>query len=209
MQNKTADLIPGALYHIYNRANGNEKLFLTADNYYYFLRKYKSYLQPVADTFCYCLMPNHFHFLIRIKSESELRLCKGDLENLVSRQFSNFFNSYSKSFNKQHNRMGNLFMRAFKRKRVCDHDYLQNLIYYIHHNPTSAKLSKKPEDYPYSSYRELTTNQTGILCKKEILEWFGGPDNFIAVHEKGVSSFMPDPSGFTEIFDKPNESDRS
>lgn len=60
-------------YHIYNRANGNEKIFVKKDNYRYFMDKYKQHISPIADTYCYCLMPNHFHFLIRIKTESEVR----------------------------------------------------------------------------------------------------------------------------------------
>lgn len=73
MINKQAILKPENTYHVYNRANGNEKLFLSDENYCYFLKKYDEYIYPIADTFCYCLMPNHFHFLIRIKEESVLK----------------------------------------------------------------------------------------------------------------------------------------
>jgi hypothetical protein len=72
MINKTGLLIPETTYHIYNRANGNGKLFLSPENYRYFLEKYILYISPIADTFCYCLMPNHFHFLIRIREEQIL-----------------------------------------------------------------------------------------------------------------------------------------
>ena len=72
MQYKKAVLIPEATYPIYNRANGTEKLFVSTENYRFFLERYKQYILPVADTFCYCLMPNHFHFLLRIKNENEL-----------------------------------------------------------------------------------------------------------------------------------------
>jgi putative transposase len=70
--NRYEILVPEASYHVYNRANGSEKLFLSKENYRFFLEKYRLYTDPIADTFCYCLMPNHFHFLIRIKSEAEL-----------------------------------------------------------------------------------------------------------------------------------------
>ncbi|WP_339612080.1 hypothetical protein [uncultured Planktosalinus sp.] len=72
MKDNKAILEPESTYHIYNRANGNEQLFLSDDNYRYFLKKYDNYIAPIADTFCYCLMPNHFHFLVRIKRESEV-----------------------------------------------------------------------------------------------------------------------------------------
>jgi len=59
-------------YHVYNRANGNEKMFLNEDNYRFFLKRYNYYISPIADTFVYCLLPNHFHFLIRVNSISNL-----------------------------------------------------------------------------------------------------------------------------------------
>ncbi|MEQ8910285.1 MAG: hypothetical protein RIC95_13890 [Vicingaceae bacterium] len=73
MKNKLAIFEEEGLYHVYNRANGNEKLFLTDDNYRYFLKKYEEYISPLVDTFCYCLMPNHFHFLVRVKEEKDLK----------------------------------------------------------------------------------------------------------------------------------------
>lgn len=60
------------IYHIYNRANGSENLFRVEDNYRYFLQQFTLYIKPIAHTYCYCLMPNHFHFMIKIKSISEL-----------------------------------------------------------------------------------------------------------------------------------------
>jgi putative transposase len=73
MQNKYENLTPDSSCHIYNRANGNEQMFKSNENYRYFLEKYIEYIHPIADTFCYCLMPNHFHFLIRVKSKKELQ----------------------------------------------------------------------------------------------------------------------------------------
>jgi REP element-mobilizing transposase RayT len=65
-------LEPGYFHHIYNHANGNENLFKRDENYHYFLKKFKQYIFPIADTFAYCLMPNHIHFLVRIKEEDAL-----------------------------------------------------------------------------------------------------------------------------------------
>ena len=72
MQNYKEVLETDSFYHIYNRANGNEKLFVNAGNYEYFLKRYDYYITPIADTFAYCLMPNHFHFLARIKNDKEI-----------------------------------------------------------------------------------------------------------------------------------------
>src|SRR5436190_23829542 len=67
----TAPLIPGMYYHIYNRGNNHENLFLEQRNYPYFLSLYAKHIEPVADSHAYCLLRNHFHFLVRIKTEQE------------------------------------------------------------------------------------------------------------------------------------------
>lgn len=59
-------------YHIYNHANGDENLFRKEENYSFFLRKHLQHISPIAETIAWCLMPNHFHFLIKIKSEEEI-----------------------------------------------------------------------------------------------------------------------------------------
>jgi putative transposase len=82
MPKKHETLSADYTYHIYNRANGNECLFKSAENYSYFLKKYLEYINPIADTFCYCMMPNHFHFLIRIKSKKELQAFFEEQEEL-------------------------------------------------------------------------------------------------------------------------------
>ncbi len=61
----------GQYYHIYNRGNNRENLFVEPRNYTYFLRLFAKHIQPVAETFAYCLLPNHFHFFIRTRSEEE------------------------------------------------------------------------------------------------------------------------------------------
>ena len=202
LKNKLEILIPDATYHIYNRANGNEKLFLSNDNYKYFLEKYISYITPIADTFCYCLMPNHFHFLIRIKSEKELMVFfKGNnkylegfqnlqgielvdsLEKLISNQFSNFFNSYAKAFNKCHNRKGSLFMHTYKRKRIQDKKYLYKLVHYIHFNPIEAGLCANINEWQYSSYNSIISEKATYIKREEIIEWFADVENFIYAHK--------------------------
>lgn len=64
--------MPTKYYHIYNRANGWEKMFFTSDNFRFFINKFQYYISPIADTYAYCLIPNHLHFLVKIKSENEL-----------------------------------------------------------------------------------------------------------------------------------------
>jgi len=203
-------MLPDNFYHIYNRTNGKEKLFLVADNYYYFLRQLKKYISPIADFYAYCLILNHFHFVIKIKSEEELELffeeklknrnenlSKGfepsneqdlqgfqNLGGLISQQFSNFFNSYSKAFNKMHNRKGSLFAPNFKKKLITDKTYLQQVILYVHLNPVKHQLSLDFSDYPYSSYESILSEQPTLIKRKEVLSLFDDEDNFKFVHHE-------------------------
>jgi putative transposase len=133
MENYHAKLIPHQTYHVYNRAIGDELLFQSDENYRFFLKQYRKYIFSVADTFAYCLMPNHFHFLLRVKGDEQLllsfiakavgrKLTKLGFKNLsemeqedllslfVSNQFSHLFNSYSQAYNKQQSRKGSLLI---------------------------------------------------------------------------------------------------
>ncbi len=100
-------LTPGQIFHIYNRANGRENLFTNEGNYHFFLDKIELHLSPVCTIYSWCLMPNHFHLLAKIKNEPELQLLeslksfKSSPEKFVSKQFSNLFSSYTQAYNKQ------------------------------------------------------------------------------------------------------------
>jgi len=185
MTNKYEILSPDATYHVYNRANGSEKLFLSRENYRFFLQKYNEHIEPIANTFCFCLMPNHFYFLIRIKSEKQLAVTFPMFtEKLLSKQFSNLFSSYTQAFNKQQKRMGSLFMKNFKRIRVNDQSYLLKLVHYIHHNPVEANLSERPEGWDHSSYHILLSDKPTFLKRNEIIGWFENKENFVHVHKR-------------------------
>lgn len=72
MSQKPVPLLPERMYHIWTHANGSEDLFRSEENYQYFLKRYAKYIHPIADTFAYCLMPNHLHFMVRIKKQGVL-----------------------------------------------------------------------------------------------------------------------------------------
>jgi len=190
-------------YHIYNRANGSEQLFRNKDNYLYFLLQFKKYIAPIADVYAYCLIPNHFHFVIKIKSEEELNvffteklskdsklLKEGDLQGfqnlggLISQQFSNFFNSYSKAFNKMHNRKGSLFSPNFKKKIITDKEYLQQVVLYVHLNPVKHHVDNDFKNYTYSSYLSVLSDKVTLIKRKEIVELFDDMNNFKFVHQE-------------------------
>lgn len=188
MVDNYCDLYPENYYHIFNRANGNEKLFCSNGNYNFFLKKYAKYVDPIANTLSYCLMPNHFHFLISIKSSSDLRLTFPNFQTLdsskfLSKQFSNLFSSYTQAFNKQQARKGSLFMKNFKRKKVDSEKYLRKLIHYIHFNPLDAGLVDGIEQWKFSSYRELISNNETKLHREEVIGYFDDIENFLFCHQ--------------------------
>lgn len=167
----------GKYYHIYNRGINGECLFKSNDNYSYFIKKYNEYISQVADTFAWCLLGNHFHFLIKIKEKNEI-------SKNPSQQFSNLFNAYTKAFNKQQNRHGTLFERPFKRKEISDEKYFRNLVLYIHTNPVHHNMVDNLNDYTWSSYLSIISNKPSNIKRNEVINWFDDKENFIACHQQ-------------------------
>lgn len=95
-------LYKGNIYHIYNRGNGNEKIFFNHRNYLYFINQYYNYLLDYLDTFAYCLLQNHFHLLARPKIDNP---------EIISEGIRRFFISYSMAVNIQEKRKGNLLLK--------------------------------------------------------------------------------------------------
>ncbi len=197
-------------YHIYNHGNGSDAIFFNDDNYIYFLKKFTEYISPIANTYAYCLMPNHFHFLIQIKSEEDLfrflkendklpdenitltgfKTLSGGVTEIdffslhISKQFSNFFNGYSQALNKQQNRKGNLFIRSFRRKEITSSEYLKSLILYIHSNPVHHGFVEKITDWKFSSYHSMISDKVTQLKRNEVIELFEGIENFKFCHQQ-------------------------
>jgi len=128
MSNKREKLEEGFYYHIYNRGNNRQKIFLENKNYEFFLRKLASCFPPAGvEILAYCLMPNHFHLLISPHKSVNF--------GSVMRSFSN---SYVRSFNNVSRRTGHLFEDDYKPKCIESDEYLRHLILYIHLNPVRA-----------------------------------------------------------------------
>jgi putative transposase len=140
----------GKFYHIYNRGNNRESIFLEDGNYTYFLQLYVKYIEPVACTYAYCLLRNHFHLLIRTKTVTEQEFeyraevvhqtreaddHKPWKPKVPSEQFSHLFNAYAKAINKRYNRSGTLFEHPFGRLVIDEFESLKRVMCYIHRNP--------------------------------------------------------------------------
>ncbi len=145
----------GGFYHIFNHAVGSENLFRNRENYRYFLEKYHEYIDHVAQTYCYCLMPNHFHFLVRFHPQQK----ESGHKNLMQ-PISNLLNSYTKSYNNMFKRRGALFINRTRRRAVTDDIYLHTLVEYIHTNPVRDGFCESADDWRYSSFRNFASNSS-------------------------------------------------
>jgi putative transposase len=190
-------LLPDHTYHVLSRAIGKEKLFLEDANYKFFLEKYKLHISPIAETFAYKLLPNHFHFLIRIKSVEEIekyfKLKKRKHEFTIEsapefamERFGNLLNSYTKSFNKQYNRKGGLFIDTMRRIEVTEDHQLGSVIFYIHKNAVHHRYVSKIEQWRWSSYHSFLSIAPTLLLRKEVLDFFGGREQFITFHQQPI-----------------------
>ncbi|HIP34210.1 MAG TPA: transposase [Crocinitomix sp.] len=96
-------------YHIYNRGNNKENIFIETQNYIYFLKLMTKHLLPIASIYSYCLLSNHFHIVLRIKDENHLPEKMQIGKTKIHQPFSNMFNAYTKAINKKYKRQGSLF----------------------------------------------------------------------------------------------------
>jgi len=100
---------PENFIHVYNRGNQQQILFFERANYLFFLKKVRKELLPYTEIINYCLMPNHFHFLLYSKIELK--------ENQLNKAFGILLSSYTKAINIQENRKGSLFQQHTKAKK--------------------------------------------------------------------------------------------
>lgn len=175
----------GCYYHVYNRGNNKQDIFLEDKDYLNFLKRikfvlgllpatrYQTRIRPLSSgsysIVAYCLMPNHFHFLIRQNADTG-----------VDKFVQKVCTSYAAYFNQQYTRVGGLFQDQFKAKLVENDSYAKYLSAYIHNNPGNL-------GYPYSSYPDIVGLRQGkIVDRSIVLSWF---ENNIESYKKFVEEF--------------------
>ncbi len=167
------DFGEGEYFHVFNRGNQKMKIFLDNQDYNFFITRLKQYLgleeyknyrqtnvlpKKSFSVISYCLMPNHFHFLIRQNkdvptSKLILKLCT----------------SYSMYFNKKYKRVGHVFQGRFKQKLIDDDEYLLWLSAYIHQNPKLDSIVSDSKKYNWSSYLEYLNGRENSIIDTSIL----------------------------------------
>ncbi len=165
----------GECCHVYNRGNNRENLFREKQNYAHSLKLYGRHIAPIAETYAFCLLSNHFHLLIRIREHA--------LDaHRTSQQFSNLFNAYARSFNKTYGRTGTLFAQAFKRKHVATDAYITRAVVYIHRNPQHHGFVRDFRTWQHSSFHALRSTLPTRLSRTSVRNYFGGLEPFLAAH---------------------------
>lgn len=142
-------------------------------------------MPSVCDTYAYCLMPNHIHFLIKIHPEELLvkhPKFKSDFHKLVMQALSNMLNSYAKAYNKMYNRKGGLWIDFTKRFMIESDSYLTSTINYIHQNPVKHGFCIDPTGWKYSSYSSIVSEKPTLLKREEIINWFGNTQSYLNYH---------------------------
>ena len=179
----------GNFYHIYNRGNNRENIFHQERNFAYFMELWWKHISPIAETWAYCLLRNHFHATVYVKNKEDLT----GFENLSglnsklkepSQYFSNFFNAYARGINIATQRTGALFERPFKRIPVASEAYLMRLIVYIHQNPQKHEFVDDFRNWNYSSYHELIADVPTHLQRDKVLQLFGTQQDLIRIHQE-------------------------
>ncbi len=169
---------PNEIYHIYNRGNNKQPIFFSDENYLFFLRKVNHQLKPICDILCWCLMPNHFHFIIHANENSctEWPTFGGKPMQELAYRIGVLLSSYSQAINRQNDTTGSLFQQKTKSKNLSISEDITGCMHYIHQNAWRAGLVNKIEEWPYSSFLDYAGLRQGTLCNKSLLMELTGYD---------------------------------
>lgn len=187
MPRREIPFLPDQYYHFYNRGNNRQAIFFERDNYIYFLKGIKKYLRGKVEIIAYCLMPTHYHILVRVilqtslQTSEVLKTSEVSVSKQVSLAMQKFLISYTKAINKRFDRVGALFQGQFQGKPVTNYKHLLTLCAYIHANPVRDGLAASPESWDFSNYLEWLGLREGTLVNREfIAEHFGRPKEYKA-----------------------------
>lgn len=170
----------GHICHVYNQGNNSQQIFKNHNDYNQFLQLVKSYILPHADILAWCLLPNHFHFMIHANEKSSEPYKQGNLKiDALTNGFRKLLSAYAHEFTKRNNRSGSLFRPKTKAKDLsffqaeryaCNNDYCLNCFYYIHQNPLRHGLVKDLFQWKYSSFGFYAGTREKDMCNKQLAE---------------------------------------
>lgn len=173
MSIRTPPIDLGSIYHIYNRGVNKGLIFFNEKNYQYFIYKMAYHFQEKASVLAYCLMPNHFHLIIKVIDS-----------NFIQKGLQPFMIAYSRAINNEQNRIGPLFQGHYQSNLIDDDSYLLECIKYIHLNPVKAGIVERPQDWQFSSYKQyLSNNKLTMIDSSFIFHFFDTINEFVEFSE--------------------------
>src|SRR5262245_30558517 len=159
MARRSVVFVRDGYYHVYNRGANRQLIFRSDENYRFLLRRVNEMIDDWQVTIiAYCLMPNHYHFVLR-----------QDSDHAISGFVQAVFNSYTKAFNKMYIRTGTLFEGPFSARHVTEEVDLLHLCRYVHSNPLAANLVSDLDQWPYSNYLEWIGQRNGRLVDRNFV----------------------------------------
>lgn len=191
MPGRIVPIVNNEIYHVFNRGSDKRNIFLQPRDYRRFIKTFYYYqfegpkpklsnltkdninsFKPtpsarLIEPICYCLMPNHFHFLLR-----QLK------DNGTSIFISQVSNSYTKCFNTKYKRIGPLLQGVFKAVRIETDEQLIHVSRYIHLNPVVSGIVDDPEMYLWSSYSEYANGKSNLCSIEPILNLFSSKEEY-------------------------------
>lgn len=204
--------VEGEYFHVIAKAVGGNVLFRNDENKIYFLNQYFHYLYPYVETYAFCLLDNHVHWLVKCKKEKELFDSinqidkpnrkkhqeyfldgKINFERELEYQWKDFFISYAMAYNTRYNRKGTLFVNPFRRIAVKDESHLHHLIIYIHANQIKHGLKNTIDKCTFTSYQTLLSTKPTRLRRQEVLDLFIDEKNFKLDHQNAIEHYYVNP----------------
>ena len=190
-------LFPDSTYHLFSRAIGDDKIFRDKGNFHFFLLRLQKYILPVAHIYAFCLLPNHFHLLVRIKDltaikayfdvvKKEKAFTEESISDFIMERFSNLLNSYAKSFNKVYRRKGGLFIDYIRRVEITTDAQLWSTVFYIHKNPVHHGYCQPLNDWQWSSYKAYSKKTMQWIDCTEVIRCYGSLTSFLQFHAQPV-----------------------
>jgi len=168
------------VYHVYNRGNNKQPIFFNEKNYLFFLNKIRNEWKKYCEILSYCLMPNHFHFMLYPNEHGCKNIILDEkithLQNL-SKTIGHTLSSYTKAINIQNHTIGTLFQKKTKAKclttsedlkDISMKEYLSTCFYYVYRNPLTAIYVTNIKDWPYSSFPDYYGYRNGSICNKNL-----------------------------------------
>ena len=200
---------PRHIYHVYNQGNNKKQIFRAHSDYVTFLQLFKSYSLPYCDVLAWCLLPNHFHFMLAANDQCHERIKQGNLAmDPLTNGFRKLLSAYAHDFNKRNNTSGSLFRPKTKAKDLSQQqlvkswtqlDYYANCFYYVHQNPFRHGLVIDLFKWKYSSFLFYAGSRDRDLSNKklagEICDY--QPSTFLT----NVMGRIPDE--FNRLFESP------